>query len=831
MEGLVRNLRYALRQLRLNPGFTAVAVLSLALGIGANTAIFQLVDAVRLRTLPVAHPEQLALVDFTKDSMRNGNFSTRSARLTYSQWQQIESQQQGFSGLAAWSANEFNLALGGEVRFAEGLFVNGDFFRVLGVEPILGRVYAAQDDRMGCGSPAAVISYGFWQREFAGDRNVLGRDVTLNAKPFPIMGVTAPAFFGVEPGFRYDVALPLCADDLFRTQGNGRISRRDAWWLSMMGRLKPGWTVEGASAQLQAVSPGIMQATLPERYRPDDAKRYLKNKLASTAGGIGVSELRRQYETPLSLLLATTGLVLLIACANLANLLLARASARERELAVRQAIGASRGALVGQLMTESLLLAIAGAALGTLLAQAVSRALVALLGTAHDPVFLGIGVDWRVLGFTAVVGVATCLLFGLLPAMRATRIAPAAAVRVGGRGLTMGRERFSLRRALVVAQVSLSLVLLVGALLFTRSLDKLLHADLGFRPEGILSVRLDLSTSNYPKERILAVYRDLYDKLRPLPGVVSAAQVRFTPVSGSASDRDVWAEGSNGPHLDTELDLTGPGYFQTMGTGFLAGRDFDDHDAIDSPTVSIVNEEFAKEVFGGGNPVGRAFRIEGDAGKPDVLYQVVGLVRNTKYFEIREDFKPIFFLPLAQDDSPRPGATFVLRVAGAEGEISRVVKRAVADVNPQIGIDFRMLRQQLDDSLQRDRLMAMLAGGFGLLAAILAIVGLYGVIAYTVERRRNEIGIRMALGADRRSVVALVLREAVLLVGAGLIIGTGLALWSGRAASSLLFGLKPSDPITLATAAILLTLVALAASYGPAWRAAHLDPMDALREE
>ena len=614
MERFAQDLRFGVRQLRLNPGFTAVAVLSLALGIGANTAIFQLVDAVRLRTLPVAEPQQLVNIDFAKGSMKSGWFSSRSSRLTYAQWEQIQAQQQGFSGVLAWSAGRFNLSLGGEARYAEGLFVSGDFFRVLGVQPMLGRVFTAEDDRIGCSAPGAVIGYAFWQREFAGDPNVIGRKVTLDGRSIPIVAVTPPGFFGVEPGFRYDVALPLCADDLFISdaQGLGRIKQRRVWWLSAMGRLKPGWTAQRASAQLRAVSPGIMQATLPESYRPDAAKRYLQNKLEATAGGTGVSELREQYETPLWLLLASTGLVLLIACANLANLLLARASVREREIAVRQAIGASRGTLVSQLMAESLLLALAGAVLGVLLAQALSRVLVAFLGTPRNPVFVGLSLDMRVLAFTGAAALGTCILFGLLPALRATRVAPASAMRAGGRGLTAVRERFSLRRALVVAQVSLSLVLLVGALLFGGSLEKLLRADLGFRPEGVISVSLDFGRQ-YAKERLPGVYRELYDHLRALPGVISAAEVWFIPVSGAIWNQQVWAEGSGAPRQLVNFDRIGPSYCGTMGTTLLAGREFDDRDSLTAPKVAIVNEAFAKTVFGGGNPVGRSFRMEGQA--------------------------------------------------------------------------------------------------------------------------------------------------------------------------------------------------------------------------
>jgi predicted permease len=553
-----QDLRYGARQLRLNPGFAAVAVLSLALGIGANTAIFQLVNAVRLRTLPVERPEDLAYIDFAKGSMRSGWFSTRSARFTYTQWEQLRDHQEAFSGLFAWSATKFNLALGGEGRYAEGLFVSADFFRVLGVKPLIGRTFMADDDRLGCGSPSAVVSYAFWQRELAGRPDVLGRTVSLDGRPFPIVGVTGPGFFGVEVGHRYDVSIPLCADPLFSDDRKGRIPGRTAWWLSAIGRLKPGWTVERARVHMQTLSPGLMQATLPPAYRPDDAKRYLANKLDVTRGATGVSNLRREYESPLWLLLATTGLVLLIACANLANLLLARASVREREIAVRQAIGASRTRLVAQLLSESMLLSLLGTALGALVAQSLSRGLVGFLSSPGDPIFVGLGLDLRVLAFTATVAVGTCLLFGLLPALRATRIAPASAMRASGRGLTAGRERFGLRRVLVVAQVSLSLVLLVGALLFVRSLQKLLSVDTGFRPENVAMVELDLRPAHYEKDRLPVVQREALERLRALPGVISAAQVLLTPISGGGWDDNTWADGSTGKHTDCFYNRVGP---------------------------------------------------------------------------------------------------------------------------------------------------------------------------------------------------------------------------------------------------------------------------------
>ncbi|MGE5645234.1 MAG: ABC transporter permease [Acidobacteriota bacterium] len=830
---ITQDLSYGIRQLRQSPGFTLVAVLSLALGVGANTAIFQLINSIRLKMLPVREPRELASVDFARDSMRSGWFSTRSGRLTYAHWDEIRRRQQAFSEVFAWSAARFNLVTGGEARYAEGLYVSGDFFRVLGVSPILGRTFTPADDTEGCSGTGAVVSHSFWQREFGGDPGVLGRTVSLEGHAFPVIGVTPPAFFGVEVGNRYDVAIPICADPLFAEDHKGRIPVRHAWWLSMMGRLKPGWTLERASAHLRALSPGLMQATLPPVYNPAAAKRYLANKLEVTDGGTGVSGLRREYERPLWLLMATAGLVLLIACANLANLLLARASVREREIAVRLAIGASRWRLVRQLLVESMLLAVAAAVLGTAIAQALSRGLVAFISTSNNRLFVGLGWDWRILGFTAALAMFTCLLFGLMPALRASRLAPSQVMRSGGRGTTAGRSRFSLRRMLVSAQVALSLVLLVGALLFVRSLRNLLTAEAGFNAAGVLSVNIDFARANYPKERRTAVYRELHDRLAALPGVLSAAQVWFTPVSGSAWNNDIGPDGAtaSASGKTSWFNRVGPGYFHTMGTHLLAGREFDNRDTLSAPKVAIVNQEFARKYFGGKNPVGHTFRIDAPSGKPEPEFQVVGLVENTKYRELREAFLPIGFVPMEQYDEPGPSATFVLRVHGSPGEMTRAVKAAVAAVSPSMGIEFQSFSAQLEESLLRERLMATLSGAFGLLAGLLATLGLYGVIAYMVARRRGEIGVRMALGADRGRVVRLVLREAALLLGVGIGVGVLLALWAGRAATALLYDLKPWDPVSVAAAVALLTAIALAAAYGPARRAAALDPMTALREE
>jgi len=504
---------------------------------------------------------------------------------------------------------------------------------------------------------------------------------------------------------------------------------------------------------------------------------------------------------------------------------------REREIAVRQAIGASRGRLVAQLLSESMLLALLGSALGAVLAALLSRGLIAFLTTQDNRMFVGLGIDWRVLGFAAAMAIVTCILFGLAPALRATRVAPASVMRAGGRGLTSGRERFSLRRILVVAQVAMSLVLLAGALLFVRSLQKLVSVDPGFRPEGIVAVSVDYRAAHFPQARIVEVRRQMLEKLRARTGAIMGGQVDMTPVSGSGWDQNSWADGSAGPRLDTLYNRAGPGYFRTMGTAFVAGRDFNEHDNLSAPKVAIVNEEFARKIFKGENPVGRMFRREESAVKPDTLFLVVGLVRNTKYYELREDFRPIAFVPEDQDDDPGPFGNFVLRTNSPLGEFYHAAEGAIAEIHPGLGVDFKVLTTQLKESLMRDRLMAALAGSFGLLAGLLAVLGLYGVIAYMVARRRNEIGVRIALGASRGRVIGLVLREAVWLLGIGLAMGTAFAAWAGRTAASLVYGIKPRDPVTLGGAVALLAIVALFASYGPAWRASRLQPMDALRDE
>jgi putative ABC transport system permease protein len=828
LEAIWQDLRYGIRMLVKYPGFTFTAVLTLALGIGANMAIFQLIDAVRLRTLPVNAPQELAEVRMVNMKGARGGF-VRSPSVTNPIWEQIKEHQQAFSGIFAWGTDSVNLAPGGEVRSARMLYVSGDFFNTLGVQPALGRLFTTTDDQRRCGAPGLVISYEFWQREYGGDANIIGRKLTLADHPLEIIGVTPANFFGMEVGRSFDLALPICAVALVR--GNNNFLSGTMWWLTVTGRLKPGWSLEQANAEMQAISLGLFEAALPANYPPISVNDYLGSELTAVPAGSGASQLREKYEQALWLLLAIAGLVLLITCANLANLLLARASAREREIAVRQALGASRGRLVRQLLVESLLLAVIGAAIGAGLAQALSRLLVAFLSTSADPVFLDLAPDWRMLGFAAGLAVLTCLLFGLAPAIRATRMEPGAVMKSGGRGMTASRERFSLRRALVVAQVALSLVLVAGALLFSRSLGKLLTVDTGFRQDGVLVAEVSFRRLNLPRDRYPAFKDELLDRIRAIPGVESAAIAHEIPLHGWGGG-SVWIDGADARQAqDTSLSRVGPGYFKTLEIPLLAGRDFDARDRLDTPLVAIVNEAFARKFLNGASPVGQRFWVEATPGDPDTVYEIVGLVRDTKYEDLREEFVPIAYYAAAQNSDAGPGAPMLIRSRLPQAEVTAAVKPVLNEINPNITVSFQGFKPMIEATILRERLMATLSGFFGLLALLLACIGLYGILSYGVASRTNEIGIRMALGAGRRDVLWLILREALLLVIVGVAVGLPMIFAVTRLASTLLFGLTPTDPVSLLLAALLMLAVAMVAGYLPSRRATRVDPMVALRCE
>jgi predicted permease len=829
MPAFLHDLRYGLRTLRQNPAFTTVAILSLALGIGANTAIFQLLDTVRLRTLPVAEPQQLALLHVSAG--QRGSFATPYPALSNPLFERFRETQDVFTGVLAWWDNNFGLSSGGEERLARGMFVNGDFFRVLEVPALRGRVFTAADDRRGCGLPGAVISYAFWQREFGGEPSAIGRKLTLNYQPVEIIGVTPAGFSGLEIGRAYDVAVPICSQAALWTEGHW-LDRGAVWWLTTMGRLKPGVTMAQANARLQVLSPGLFQATLPANYPKVSIQDYLNAKLMAEPGNTGVSLVRRNYSDPLTLLLITAGMVLLIACANLANLMLARATAREHEIAVRLAIGASRGTLIRQLMAESLLLAAGGAGLGLFLSGALSEFLVALLATKGDLLSLDLSPDRAVLTFTTVVATLTCLLFGLAPAWRATRVAAADAMRGKGRGQAGNRERFGLRQVLVVSQVAFSLVLLVGALLFSGSLRKLLSVDAGFQQNGVLIANLDFRRLPIPVERRIAFKQDILAKLRALPGVDGAGEADIVPLSGSSTSNRVWMDAGDGrAKIDSNFAWIGGGYLKTMGMPLLAGRDFDNRDMVGSQPVAIVNQSFARQVGLGDNPIGRRFRRESTPNEPERVFEVAGLVRDSKYLSLREEFGPIAFLSVDQQTGVSPGARFLIRSSAPLADVISRTRGVIAATSPEIAMDFESFASTVAEGLIRERLMATISSFFGVLATLIAALGLYGVMSYLVARRTSEIGVRVALGANRGDILSLILRQSAALLAIGLAAGAALSLVAAHYVASLLFGLGPNDAGTLVLAILLLAAITQGASYLPARRASQLEPMAALREE
>lgn len=818
LDHLIQDLRYALRALRSSPGFAAVAILSLALGIGANTTIFSLIDSLMLRFLPVSHPEQLLQVNrgLGRDSYSNPL------------WEQIRDRQDVFSGIFAYSTRRFNLSPTGEVRYVRGAFASGQFFETLGVRPVLGRTFRRADDKRGCPG-VAVLSYDFWQRAYNGRSDILGKPVSLDRHPFPIIGVTPPGFFGIYVGISADIMVPLCTEPIIRAEDSW-IDERAARWLSIIARPKPGISPTQATARLKTLAPEIFKATLPE-MRADRQAAYLADTFETVPAASGRSGLRSQYRQALLTLMVVVGVVLLIACANVANLLLARGASRQREIAIRLALGSGRARLIRQLLTESLLLSVCGAALGVLFAQWGTRLLIGLISTTGDRVLLDGAIDARVLMFTAGVAILTGLLFGIAPAWRGTRVQPQTAMKPNSRGVIEG-SKFGLGKVLVMAQVALSLLLVVGAGLMLSTFWKLTSVDPGFDRDHVLLVGLDLRNANFPQQRREATYQQMLERVRALPGVRSASVSNLTPVANSVWDSELLIEGytaKSQQDVIVNFNQVSAGFFETLGIGLVAGRDFNDHDTVQSPPVAIVNETFVKRYFGAANPVGRTFRVNNN--KPTAPIEIVGVVKDSKYSSLREVIPPTAYRAENQNAKPGPYTNIEVRSVSRPADLIAAVTAAMQEVNREITLQFIPLATQVDESLTRERLLATLSGFFGGLALLLATIGLYGVMSYNVARRRNEIGIRMALGAEQSRVLRMVLGEVAILIGIGLAVGLGAALATTRFITSFLYGIKSNDPMTLILAAGTLALVAAVAGFLPARRASRLDPMSALREE
>ena len=754
----------------------------------------------------------------------------RANSVTFRIWEQIRDRQESFSGVFAWSDGSVNLSPSGEVRMANELWVSGDFFNVLGVKPALGRLIMPADDHMGCGIPGAVISNAFWQSEFAGEASVIGRKLSLNGHAVEVIGVTPGWFTGLDVGRTFQIAVPICS--IPALSGFDALNAGTYWWLSVMGRLEPGASLQQASAQLDSISKAVFETSLPANYPQASIKNYLDLKLIALPGGAGISRLRNRYSDPLSLLLSIAGLVLVIACANLANLMLARASAREREIAVRLAIGASVSRIVRQLLTESLLLSVAGAGLGLLVARPFTKLLISFLRADEGMIYLSLPVDTRILAFTAGLALLTCLLFGLAPALRAGRVDPGPALKGATRNLTAGRERLGLRRLLAISQVALSLVLVTGALLFVRSLQNLQRVQTGFQQEGVLVADLGFARTNPSSVNKDTYQQALLDRVQAIPGVLSVADTTIVPIGGSSWSNKTWMDGSTQEQsVESLLSRISPQYFRTLAVPLLAGRDFDSGDTRTSPAVAIVNEAFARRIAGSPDPTGRSFHVEATPSRPETVYRIVGIVRNTKYRSLREEFEPVFYVPLSQDPDPSLQDNLLIRSQLGLAQLAPSIRAAIAEADPGAHFELYELKEQIRDSVQRERMMALLSGAFGALAGLLSAIGLYGVISYLVARRRNEIGIRMTLGADRRRIIGMVLRESSGVLGIGLGLGALLSLAASAFARALLFGVEAYDTTTLLTAVVLLAAVGLAATYLPARRAARLDPVTALREE
>ncbi|HXT41230.1 MAG TPA: ABC transporter permease [Candidatus Angelobacter sp.] len=825
----MNDLKFAFRQLLKNPGFTVVAVVTLALGIGANTAIFQLLNAVRLKTLPVSKPQELMEVRIVGGNPGLGISDSANAELTYPLWEQLQKRQGTFAGIFAWGSGELPVGSGVETRMTRCLWASGDFFSALGVAPVRGRLLSPEDDRRGAGPGGVVISYGFWQSEFGGEESAIGKSLTLGDRTFQVVGVTPPAFFGLEVGNQFDVALPLTTRELW---WDNVLDRTDAWWLRVMGRLKSGSNLAQAAEYVKTISPGIIEATLPVGYGAGTVESYRKFQLSAFPAGTGVSQLRADYEKSLWLLFGITGLVLLIACVNLANLTLARASARAREIAVRLAVGASRARLVRQLLSESLLLAGFGAVAGAWLAHFLSRSVVWFLSTQGNRLSIDLHADWRVLAFTSAVAILTCVFFGLTPAIRSARTAPAVALSAIGRGTTGNREHLALQRGLTILQMAVSLVLLSGALLLVRSFWNLTTMRPGFRQDGVFVTRVNFARVNLPAGRRAAFKTELLDGVRSIPRVEAAALTTHVPVISGSWTMGVRVTGARGEKEGwSKVAWVSPDYFRTLEIPILTGRDISKTDTTTSPKVALVNETFVRQWLEGANPIGARVRTGAEPGYPEATYEIVGVVKDTKYGNLRNEIPPITFAPASQIPDQGTWATIVVRSSAPLPGIIAAVRRRLGEAYPAIRMETSVLKTQIREGLARERLLAWLSGFFGVLAAVLVMVGLYGLVSYTTLLRRNELGVRLALGAQRSKILWLVLRQGLKLAAIGIGVGLVGALALTHFLSSLLFDLKATDPATLILTSLLLVAVASFACWLPAQRAAKIGPMEALRYE
>jgi predicted permease len=839
---LFRDLNFAARSLRKSPLFTAVAVLSVALGIGANAAVFTLLDQVVLRVLPVKDPAALVQLHAAPGSESFGGGMGDGSELSYPLCKDFATRTDVFTGVFCRATAALNVGTTGRSQRAAGELVSGTFFETLGLSAALGRTLVPDDDRVVSGSPVAVLSYDYWKSAFGGRADALGRKVVIDGHPFTVVGVLQEGFRGIDLGAPVDVYLPITMQPQIGPSWL-KIETRRFRWAQVYGRLKPGMTLESAQAALQPFLRSVLTTESADASfvtaAPDAKQRFINTRLAVDSAEQGRSGLRNQVTNPLKILMAVAAGVLLIACLNVANLLVARGAARHREIALRLALGAGRRRIIGLLLLESLIVAAAGAVLGLLIASWGSSLLLAFYTTPDSPLAIDPSPDARVIAFTTAVAALTAIVAGLVPAVRSTRLDLAPTLKGAG-GAVLG-EQARLRKTLVVAQVALSFLLLVGAGLFVHSLSNLLKSDPGVRVERLLVFSLDLETSGYspPRDRQLA--DRLLETLEQDSQVRSASYAFFGLMEGGGWGMGFTLEGEQpkpGKSFDALCNAVTPDYFSTLGVPIVAGRAFTTRDNNAPPQgtpgwpyrEAIVNEEFVKQYYGGRNPIGRHVGIGDDPGTATPI-EIVGVSRNAKYMALREDPRPQIFFPYAESGSIQ-SATFFIRTAGDASQAINMARRQVAQMDPNLPVfNVHTLEEQVQRSVASERLIASLSGVFSGLATGLAMVGLYGVMSYTVTRRTREIGIRMALGAMARDVARRVMGEAGLLVAIGLLSGGAAAWWLTRYISSQLYEVTPLDGVTYAGAAALLTIVAMLATFLPARRAARIEPMRALRDE
>jgi macrolide transport system ATP-binding/permease protein len=847
-EQFAQDIRYALRTMRANKLFTVIAAVSLALGIGANTAIYSFMDAIMLRALPVRHPEQLLIVNWrargdsavvnshTGNSYEEPGGGVTSPNYPFQAYEFLRDHNHSFSTLFGYArAGRLNLMVDGQAELGDAQYVSGGYFRGLGVRPAAGRLIGPEDDKPGA-VPVVTITYNFWQRRFAGSAGVVGKSILLNGKPFTVAGVSAPEFVGVTPQSIPQVFIPvrqLGSVDLNTYESAGsRFNDGHFYWIEMMGRLRPAVSLRQAQTDLA----GQFQQWVAGTVRNEQDRKTLP-KLWLQEGGSGVDSLRRRYSKPLYILMTMVALILTIACANIANLLLARSIARRREMAVRLSLGAGRLRVMRQLLTESILLALCGGLLGIFVATLGIRALTWLLANGRDNFTLGAQLDWRVLAFTLLIALATGFLFGLAPAIQATKVDITPALKETRASSPRARRSgmpFGLSHILVVTQIATSLLLVASAGLFVRTLANLHSVNVGFNRENILLFGVDAAQAGYQDGALKKFYAELQRRLSSTPGVRGATMTHMPLVAGGTSSTDVvipGLSGTSGKRLTTSTMQIGPQFFATMQIPLLLGRPLDERDREGAPITAVVNQVFAERYFPGVSPLGRHFAF---GGKDGVDTQIVGVARTARYSSLTSEIPPVVYLSYLQAGKNRPLVQmyFELRTAGDPLSLANTVRRIVHVVGPRVPVaDVTTQSRQIDETIVQQRTFADLCTCFGVLALVMACLGLYGTMAYAVTRRTGEIGVRMALGAARRRIVWMVLREVLLLGAVGVLIGSA-AVWETTTfLQSFLFGLKPNDPLTLGTTAAILIACAALAGYAPAWRASRIDPMTALRHE